>query len=51
MSKMSTQSITFREETEIVERLDADAKRRGMDRSDVIREALREKYPKVEEKA
>jgi len=48
---MTNQNITFKEDVEMVKRLDNDAKRRGLQRSDVIREALREKYPNTVEAA
>ncbi len=41
-------NVNFREKPEIIERLDKEADRRGCERSDVIREAIREKLAKVE---
>jgi predicted DNA-binding protein len=48
---MSKPNIVFRDTPEIIQRLENEATRRGCERSDVIREAIREHIKKVEAEA
>jgi len=43
------QSITFLEDPRIISEIDEEARKRGTDRSALIREAIREKLKKINE--